>query len=87
MGKPRNWRWPNPGLVSIPCHELGPTRSEYDSDLARRRDELKDVETVKQNLLVGVKHYRDRVLDALSDRREEFADRLDALTSELDRLR
>ncbi len=56
-------------------------------DLARRRDDLKDVETVKRNLSEGVRYYRARLLDALSEKREEFSDRLDALTRELDRLR
>jgi hypothetical protein len=61
------------------------------SEVARRRQEIGgcgcSTDEVRENLLTGIRHYRDLAMGLVSDKREEFSDRLEALRSELDRIK
>ena len=61
------------------------------TEMARRQKDLNScncsTDKVRENLLGGIRHYRDLASRLVAGQKEEFSARLEALRSELDRIR
>ena len=61
------------------------------TEMARRKNEMGmcdcSTDKVRENLLSGIRHYRDLTSRLVADQKDEFSTRLETLRNELDRIR
>ena len=86
IGLPLNGNRPHMLLKELSLHLDG-----LKKELSRRKEELDagcpNLDDVRQNLMLGIGHYRTLAEKLVAGKRQEFAEKLEALKGELDKLR